>query len=121
MPKKSTKQEEPKFDPPVIPEAAIDIDAFMRKEPGTVPSPVTPVLVAYAPFELDGVEYAEGDTFTPPAGWVHAADFDQFRGIQQKNKMDKEIGIAFSVPGEWIDRKNNERAYHTRILPLKEA
>lgn len=82
-------------------------------------SAAAPRLVAYAPFEWDGVQYEEGDTFTPPAGWTRDTAFDEFRSTERKNNT--VIGMAFTVPGEILDKKTQERAYRREVLPLKEA
>ena len=119
MTPKKTKPVE--IDP--VEELRRDIEIEAPAVPAPQPKPVKKSLafVAYAAFEVDGEQYAEGDTFTPPAKWQRDDAFDTFRGIQVKNKEDKEIGVAFTVPGEIINKKTGERAYSRQVLPLKEA
>ena len=128
MTPKKTAKVEPKFDPPVIPEGAIDWAAIPE------PRETTEELIetanqalaqprhgffAYAPFDVDGAHYEKGDEFTPPAGWTRDAAFDEFRSIERKNSAHP--GIAFIVPGEILDKKTKERAYSREVLPLTEA
>lgn len=81
----------------------------------------TGLLVAYAPFELNGEHYEPGDVFTPPADWQRDDSFEEFRAVSRKNSAGNEIGVAFVYPGEIIDRKTKERQYRRAVLPLKEA
>ena len=78
-------------------------------------------LVAYAPFEVNGEAYEVGDVFTPPAGWTRDDSFEEFRAVSRKNSGGQEIGIAFTYPGEIIDKKTKERQARRAVLPLKEA
>lgn len=114
-----TPKKKAKFDEPVIPENAdlsLVYDTTAEDKPAVQPRHG---LFAYAAFELDGVRYEAGDEFTPPANWTRDTDYDEFRGIQRKGGAD--LGIAFTVPGEILDRKTGERVYRREVLPLKEA
>lgn len=75
--------------------------------------------IAYADFEQDGRQYFKGDEFIPPADWQRDFVYDEFRVTARKNSSS--IGIAFSRPGEFVNKKNQERLYHRVVLPLTEA
>jgi hypothetical protein len=84
-----------------------------------VPPPAPKRLIAYAPFDHDGEQYEPGDEFTPRKSWTRDVAFEEFRSIELKKGGT--VGIAFTVPGDIIDKKTQERAYNRIILPLKEA
>lgn len=78
-------------------------------------------LVAYSDFELFDKKYKTGDAFTVPEGWVHEPGFDTFRSSEFKNKGERDLGMAFTVPGEIINKKTGERSYSRQVLPVKAA
>jgi hypothetical protein len=89
------------------------------KAPAPQPKPAVVRLIAYAPFDHDGEQYEPGDEFTPRKTWTRDTAFEEFRSIELKKGGT--VGIAFTVPGDIIDKKTQERAYNRIILPLKEA
>ncbi len=119
MPKKQTKPAVVEPDP--VEELKQELETETPPAPAPKPAKKTLAYIAYAPFEQDGEKYEEGDTFSPPNGWTVDTGFDEFRGIQVKNKEDKGIGIAFNVPGEIINKKTGERLYRRQVLPVREA
>ncbi len=124
MPKKTTKPAVVEPEPVIIkPDPIDELKQELETEAPPAPKPEKKALayIAYAPFEQDGEQYKEGDTFSPPNGWAVDTGFDEFRGIQVKNKEDKEIGIAFNVPGEIINKKTGERLYRRQVIPVREA
>lgn len=75
--------------------------------------------VAFADFELLGKQYKAGDKFVMPEGWEHETAFDTFRSSESKSGRD--LGAAFIVLGEIINRKTGERAIRREVLPVKAA
>lgn len=74
--------------------------------------------VAYAPFEIGGVSYQEGDAFTPPAGWVRDEAFDEFRGSTRRHGQ--KLGISFyeTLPPP---ARGEDPITRRQTLPLEEA
>ena len=68
-------------------------------------------LTVYAPFDLGGRHYNAGDTFTAPAGYTAAPEFDKFRAMEKKNAGGTETGRAFV----------NDKTGRREILPVKEG
>lgn len=76
-------------------------------------------LIAYAAFDFDGEHYEPGDEFIPRPSWARDLAFDEFRSVEKKNGAVR--GIAFTVPGEVVNKKTGERLYHREVFPIKEA
>lgn len=86
------------------------------------PAPLA--LYAYADFEVQGVQFKEGEKFSPPLGWQRAPQMDELLSAS-KVKQGSTAGIAFSYQGEIINPGEKEpslreRRQHTAVLPLEE-
>ena len=99
--------------------AEIDEEIKARNEQAKNPAAVSYVVVK--PFEIDGEKYEAGETFTPRKSWVRDLSFEEFRSTERKNRAADLVGVAFTVPGDVINKKTGERAIHRQILPIKEA
>jgi hypothetical protein len=132
MPKKPFAKKEEEFDdteleteaPAVRAASSTDLrEGYKVIEPEPTPQPVKKAasLVAYSDFELLGKEYKAGDAVAVPEGWVHEPGFDTFRSSEFKNKGDRDLGMAFTVPGEITNKKTGERSYSRQVLPVKEG
>jgi len=71
---------------------------------------------AYHEFEFNGVEYAEGDTFTPPAGMRRDTNFEEFRNADKKHGDDP-WGVPFLFERQVAQQRNSEG----RIEPVMDT
>ena len=74
-------------------------------------------LAAFAPFEFGGKQYAEGDAFPLPSGLIYDETYSVFRNVDRKRGAAP--GMAFSIPGEIIDKATGERDVKVTVLPVK--
>lgn len=91
--------------------------------------------VVYAPFDFQGKydfkmkHYEAGDEFVPSENMTRDENFDTFRAVEKRKKVDGEnLGLSFTEIGDIIstdpkERQNPqaERYVFRHVLPVKEA
>jgi hypothetical protein len=85
----------------------------------------TKSLYATADFEIEklGVRIAEGEEFTPPAGWVRDLAQEELL-LASRVKQGGQVGMVFAYDGEIINPHERnpqlrERRTHNVVLPLE--
>ena len=73
-------------------------------------------LIVFAEFEFEGKHYKAGDVFVIPSGVAFDEAFTEFRNLDRKEGA--KAGLAFSKPGEIIDKETKERDVKRFILPV---